>query len=154
AMHGTSTTLLRVLVFCLSAFLAGIGGALIGAGTTAVQAVAGFGPFESLIWLTVLVIAGRAPIRGALVAAFLLSVAPAYLGSGFAEHQTIVFGSVALLAAVAASGRFDLMASLTTATEQTRYRVKGPGRMRGRLAADAVFESPIGARTEEALSRG
>ena len=151
AMHGTSTNLLRLLVFCLSAFMAGIGGALIGSGTTAVQAVAGFGPFESLIWLTVLVIAGRAPIRGALVAAFLLSVAPAYLGSGFAEHQTIYFGLVAITAAV--GSRFDLQAMLASATKRTGYRTAGPGRMRQRVAAEP-FQGPIRARAEEALSRG
>ena len=153
ATHGTSTNLLRVFVFCLSAFLAGIGGGLIGAGTTAVQAVAGFGPFESLIWLTVLVIAGRSPIRGALTAAFLLSVAPAYLGSGFAEHQTIVFGLVALVAAVASSGRYDLQSRLSTTTDRTAYRVAGPGRLRQR-AADGPFVGPIAARTQEALGRG
>ena len=153
SMYGTSTNVLRLLVFCLSAFLAGIGGALIGAGTTAVQAVAGFGPFESLIWLTVLVIAGRAPIRGALVAAFLLSVAPAYLGSGFAQHQTIYFGLVAVAAAVASSGRFDLQARLAAATERTAYRVTGPGRVQAR-AATGPFQGPVQARAEEALSRG
>jgi ABC-type branched-subunit amino acid transport system permease subunit len=153
ATHGTSTNLLRVFVFCLSAFLAGIGGGLIGAGTTAVQAVAGFGPFESLIWLTVLVIAGRSPIRGALTAAFLLSVAPAYLGSGFAEHQTIVFGLVALVAAVASSGRYDLRSRLSATTDRTGYRIAGPGRVRQR-AADGPFVGPIAARTREALGRG
>ena len=153
ATHGTSTNLLRVFVFCLSAFLAGIGGGLIGASTTAVQAVAGFGPFESLIWLTVLVIAGRSPIRGALVAAFLLSVAPAYLGSGFAERQTIVFGLVALVAAVTSGGRFDLQARLATATERTGYRAGAPGRMQQRRAGGQV-ESPIAQRTQEALIRG
>jgi branched-subunit amino acid ABC-type transport system permease component len=153
ATHGTSTNLLRVFVFCLSAFLAGIGGGLIGAGTTAVQAIAGFGPFESLIWLTVLVIAGRAPIRGALTAAFLLSVAPAYLGAGFAEHQTIYFGIVALIAAISSSGRFDLQAALRTATERTGYRVAGSGRVRERMSAGG-FVGPIRARAEEALHRG
>jgi ABC-type branched-subunit amino acid transport system permease subunit len=153
ATNGTSTNLLRVFVFCLSAFLAGIGGGLIGSGTTAVQAVAGFGPFESLIWLTVLVIAGRSPIRGALVAAFLLSVAPAYLGSGFAEHQTIVFGLVALVAAVAFSGRYDLQSTVKAATERTAYRVSGPGRLEQRLA-EGRFQSQIGQRTQEALGRG
>lgn len=153
AMHGTSTNLLRLLVFCLSAFLAGIGGALVGAGTTAVQAVAGFGPFESLIWLPVLVIAGRSPLRAALVAAFLLSVAPAYLGSAFAEHQTIYFGLVAVAAAVASGSRFDLQAILAASTERTAARIDGPGRMRQRSVTDP-YDSPIRARTEEVLIHG
>jgi branched-subunit amino acid ABC-type transport system permease component len=156
ATSGTSTNLLRVFVFCLSAFLAGVGGALLGSGTTAVQAVAGFGPFESLIWLTVLVIAGRSPIRAALVAAFLLSVAPAYAGAALAEHQTIYFGVVALTAA-SFSGRIDFQAALRSATGRTAFRVASPGRMSERMAgrlADPASPGPIRARTEEALARG
>ncbi|HVW34578.1 MAG TPA: ABC transporter permease [Acidimicrobiia bacterium] len=146
ATHGTSVTTLRVIVFCLSAFLAGIGGALLGAGATAAQSFAGFGPFESLTWLTVLLIAGTSLVRGALVAGLLLSVVPAYLGTTYTEWQTVGFGLIAILAALSADGRWDLAGRLRLATGRAAFRVEGRSRLRERMA-DEPFPGRRAART-------
>lgn len=148
ATHGTSVNTLRVMVFCVSAFLAGVGGALLGAGATAAQSFAGFGPFESLTWLTVLLIAGTSLVRGALVAGVLLSVMPAYLGSGFVEWQTVGFGLIALMAALAADGRYDVAGWLRRSTDRAGFRVEGPSRGRDRLAEDR-YRGRLAARTVE-----
>ena len=49
------------------------------AGRSATSAAFGFGPFESLTWLTVLAVAGTSQFGAAFVAAGLLAVAPAYV---------------------------------------------------------------------------
>ncbi|MCA1846560.1 MAG: branched-chain amino acid ABC transporter permease, partial [Actinobacteria bacterium] len=149
ATHGTSVNTLRVMVFCLSAFLAGIGGALLGAGSTAVQSFAGFGPFESLTWLTVLVIAGSGLVRAAIIAGVLLSVLPAYLGSHFVEWQTVAFGVAALVAALSADGRYDVDGWLRRATARARFRVEGSGRVSDRLAPGG-FRGRLAARPGDA----
>jgi len=147
ATHGTNVTMLRVIVFCLSAFLAGIGGALLGAGATAAQSFAGFGPFESLTWLTVLVIAGSSLIRGALLGGLILSVLPAYLGSTYTEWQTVGFGFIALVAALAADGRYDIAGWLRRSTTRTQFRIEGGSRRQNRLAEER-FAGRVAARSE------
>lgn len=96
---GTSVNVTRVLVFCFSAFLAGMAGSLLGSATGATTG-SGFGPFESLIWLAVLAVSGTNLFRAAGIAAAALCLAPAYLPNGLAAHQTIIFGSLAIVAAI------------------------------------------------------
>ena len=98
--HGTNTTELKVLVFCTSSFLAGIGGALIGPVTgTATQVSFDLG--ISLLLLAVLFVAGRQPLLSAVVAAVLYVVIPGYIdNAGVREFTPIVFGGLALVAAV------------------------------------------------------
>src|SRR5437763_1296436 len=72
--HGLSVNVTRVLVFCLSAALAGISGALIASQSGRVGAT-GFTSFQSLTWLAVLVVCGRRPVLSAYLAvAMLLSL--------------------------------------------------------------------------------
>jgi ABC-type branched-subunit amino acid transport system permease subunit len=109
ATHGTPVNTTRTLVFCVSAFVAGLGGAVLGATSTAVQTFAGFGPFDSLTWLAVLIVAGRSSVRAALVAGLLFSVAPAYTPSAFADYQPLIFGALAV-GVTMMWGRTDLVA--------------------------------------------
>jgi ABC-type branched-subunit amino acid transport system permease subunit len=95
--HGLNINATRVLVFCISAFLAGVGGALYGAQLGFVGP-SGLGTFQSLIWLSVLVLGGTTLLRAPVIAAGLLVVMPSYLPGSFANSQMMVFGLAALVA--------------------------------------------------------
>jgi ABC-type branched-subunit amino acid transport system permease subunit len=98
---GTGVNVLRVLVFCLSAFLAGLSGALTGPLVGVVDQTR-FNFLNSLIILTVLVIAGRRSIATPVIAALLLVVLPGYAQSQWVlEYQPVLFGLGALLLAMA-----------------------------------------------------
>jgi branched-subunit amino acid ABC-type transport system permease component len=127
--HGTNTTELKVLVFCTSAFLAGIGGALLGPVTgTATQVSFDLG--VSLLLLAVLFVAGRQPLLSAVVAAVLFIVIPGYIdNAGIREYTPIVFGALAVVAAI--YGGVPLLDRLAAAkllsrrsTERTRLRAR------------------------------
>jgi branched-subunit amino acid ABC-type transport system permease component len=98
--HGTNTTELKVVVFCTSAFLAGIGGALIGPVTgTATQVSFDLG--ISLLLLAVLFVAGRQPLLSAVLGAVFYIVIPGYIDNAEVRAYTpVVFGALALLAAI------------------------------------------------------
>lgn len=102
--QGLSTRLTRLLVFCLSAFIAGVAGALAIGQTGSVSGV-GYGPLTSLTWLAVLTISGTRMLRSAILAAGALAVLPGYITSFTADKQTMVFGLVAMGAALFAAYR-------------------------------------------------
>jgi ABC-type branched-subunit amino acid transport system permease subunit len=105
---GINPTASRVLVFCLSAFLAAIAGGLLGTLTKVVNP-ASFGFFQSLLWITVLVTAGVSTLGGSALAAFLLVSTPAILTGGtFVEWQPVAFGVAAMLLAQAPNGLVGL----------------------------------------------
>jgi ABC-type branched-subunit amino acid transport system permease subunit len=104
AMNGSSINVTRVLVFCVSAFLAGIAGALyvgvvgyvssVGASPTALVS------FNSLVWLVTLAFVGRRPVLSPVLAAFALVVGPSFVTSAdTAQYMTITFGLVATFSA-------------------------------------------------------
>jgi ABC-type branched-subunit amino acid transport system permease subunit len=95
--HGLSVNVTRVLVFCVSAALAGISGALIASQSGRVGAT-GFTSFQSLMWLAVLVVCGRRPVLSAYLAGAMLLIVPAYAPDGFVNYQTMLFGAAALMA--------------------------------------------------------
>jgi ABC-type branched-subunit amino acid transport system permease subunit len=97
--QGLSTRLTRLLVFCFSAFIAGIAGAL-AIGQTGSASGVGYGPITSLTWLAVLTISGTRMLRSAILAAGALAVLPGYVTSFSANEQTMVFGLVAMGAAL------------------------------------------------------
>jgi len=76
--YGTSITTIKVIVFCIAAFLAGIGGALLSP-VTGNSSPASFASFSSLTLLVVSVLAGRSEIASSIGAAFLLVVVPGYI---------------------------------------------------------------------------
>jgi branched-subunit amino acid ABC-type transport system permease component len=97
--NGLGVNVLKTLVFCLSAFLAGIGGAMYVIAVSSVARDAGFGPFQSLTWLALLVVfAGAGLVASALLSGFVLVVLPAYLPGLSPEWQSAVFGAGALAA--------------------------------------------------------
>jgi ABC-type branched-subunit amino acid transport system permease subunit len=101
---GVSVILVRLVVFCVSAFVAAVGGALMIANSSEVS-IDGFATFNSLLWLAVLAICGRfvgnTLVRSAVLAAAVLAVLPVYAPSGFTDYQTMLFGAAAVAAAVA-----------------------------------------------------
>jgi branched-subunit amino acid ABC-type transport system permease component len=112
----------RVIVFCISAFLAGISGALFG-GLNGSVSVYGFNSFQSLLLLPVLFIAGRNQVVSPFIAAFALAVAPTYFtGQWFTDYQPVIFGLSAIAAAIATNGRFDIGARIWAAGETRRRR--------------------------------
>jgi branched-subunit amino acid ABC-type transport system permease component len=132
ATMGTTVTVTRVLVFCISAFLAGVAGGLF-AGAAGTVSSFGFGPFESLTWLTVLAVAGTSQFGTAFGAAALLAVAPAYVPDGWVKYQTLAFGLVALIVSLQLPQRYDLRSRLGRAAEgSARRREASPLRARGR----------------------
>jgi branched-subunit amino acid ABC-type transport system permease component len=97
--HGASGNVIRVLAFCISAGLAGVGGALIGPITGSATGVS-FGFSISLILVAVLYVAGRRPVLSALAASVAYVVVPSYVTSPNAGTWTqIVFGVSAVLVA-------------------------------------------------------
>ena len=99
ATEGLSVNVTRVLVFCLAAVMAAVSGALLIAQTGRAGGT-GFGAFQSLFWLAVLVVCGRGLVSSAVAAAALLAVLPAYAPDGFTNYQTMLFGAAAVLATV------------------------------------------------------
>lgn len=135
---GLGVNVTRVTVFCLSAFLAGVAGALYaGMG----QSVSGtpFTAYASLTWLVVLAIAGRGRQSAPVLAAVFLVVVPAYIQSAVVlEWLPVLFGVGAIGAAVLESSR-----SARTASPLAGAR--GAERLGG--------GSPVRARAAEARSR-
>ena len=102
---GASVTTALVLVFCASAFLAGAAGGLLASGSGTAGS-SGLGAFQSLLWLTVIAMAGTRVLSSSVVAALLLAVVPIYLPQSLNEWQPVAFGTAALLTALF-SGRID-----------------------------------------------
>ncbi|MGH9038591.1 MAG: ABC transporter permease subunit, partial [Acidimicrobiia bacterium] len=129
---GLNVNTTRVLVFSLSAALAGMGGALM----IALAGQAGGRSFtysHSLLWITAVALAGSGLVRGPLIAAALVSVLPAYLPNGLTEHQPLIFGLATLALLV---GR------------EHAWVVPGPRTLARRVAG------PVGNRSLEGRARG
>ena len=102
--HGLGVNMTRLIVFCVSAFFAGIGGALVVTQYGSAGSV-GFGPLQSLMLLAVLAISGTRLLRSSILAALLFAVVPGYLGSFDLNRQTFGFGVVAIAAALVIARR-------------------------------------------------
>jgi ABC-type branched-subunit amino acid transport system permease subunit len=140
--NGTTTTL--VLVFCIAAFLAGIGGAVLAAGTRG-AGTGDYGSFSSLLWIAVLAISGPRLLPSAVVAAGLLAVLPAYLPDSAIKYQPIGFGVVALVFALATASRFGVVGRIRTDLVRSG-RVGAPTPVAARRVDRA---SPVAARVME-----
>jgi branched-subunit amino acid ABC-type transport system permease component len=114
--HGASVNVTRVIVFCLSAFTAGVAGAL-AAPISGFVNQQGFYPLQSLTLLAVLMIAGSGTVSSAIVASVLLYVVPGYINNPTVTNwMTVGFGVSAIAVGVlsvsergrnAGSGRRD-----------------------------------------------
>jgi len=100
---GTTVNVTRVLVFCISAFLAAVAGALMGVAQTTVSADA-YPPLLSLTWFAlVVIVVGKEPWY-ALMAAAALVLGPSYVTSAdTAVWLQLAFGATAV--ALALRGR-------------------------------------------------
>jgi hypothetical protein len=135
--HGLGLSVTRLLVFCLSAFFAGVSGALVITQTGAASGVT-FGPIQSLLFLSVLGVCGTSRLRSPVLAAALFGVLPGYVTGFGADRQMLVFGATALLAAVALARRGPMAAAvgrLAASTDERRLRTPVPPiRTRQRVA--------------------
>jgi ABC-type branched-subunit amino acid transport system permease subunit len=139
AMHGTNVRVTRVLVFCVSAFVAGLAGALFASAAGSISGV-GFGPFASLTWLTVLALAGTGEFSAAVIAAFVLAVVPSYVDKpAYTDWQPVIFGSLAVLASLAQGGALPFAAWFRRSAERNAERsTHSPVRERNRLVTAGV----------------
>ncbi|HVW32900.1 MAG TPA: ABC transporter permease [Acidimicrobiia bacterium] len=102
--YGASVNLTRVLVFCISAFFAGIAGGLFAAKAQAINGDP-FTAFHSLMWLAVLMVAGSAPVASTVIAAVLLVLVPGYIDNPTVlDYQPVFFGAAAVAVAAVAGG--------------------------------------------------
>ncbi|HEX3793613.1 MAG TPA: ABC transporter permease [Acidimicrobiales bacterium] len=103
--HGGNTKVTRLFVFCISAFLAGIGGALIVGVTQSASGTSG-GTFDftgSLFLLAVLAFCGRRPILSPFIAAFVYQVTkiyPFFRDPNVVKWEGVVFGALAIGVAI------------------------------------------------------
>ena len=104
--HGANTNVMRIVVFCLSAFMAGVGGGVLAGVTQSASGNAG-GTFDytvSLIFVAVLGFCGRRPILSPLLAAFAFQVVkiyPPFDDPTMIKYRGVMFGALAIFVAVA-----------------------------------------------------
>lgn len=103
---GATVTVSRVLIFCLSAFMAGVAGGLLGALNGSASGIA-FTPMHSLVWLAVLAAGGMGLVKPAVLGGIALAVLPYYLRP-LADYLTVLFGTVAIIAALGVNGRWRI----------------------------------------------
>ncbi len=129
---GAGVNGLRVLVFCVSAFLASISGALLAPLFGVIDATR-FGWLNSLVVLTVLVIAGRSLIVGPFIAAAFIQIIPGYIeNQTFQVYLPVFFGLGALLMAIAPG-----ISAPSTAPVRARRKL-------GSVEADPLRRRPTG----------
>jgi ABC-type branched-subunit amino acid transport system permease subunit len=122
--YGTNVTVIKVIVFCLSAFLAGIGGALISP-VTGSASPGTYGSFASLLLVVVLALVPGGEVSAAIGAAIALVIVPSYITSArLNDYLPVLFGGSAVLVAMTHAG-VEVPAWLVRAAAATRRR---PGR--------------------------
>ena len=133
--------LTRVIVFCISAFLAAVAGAMIGPLAGNVNGMP-FKAFQSLTLLVVLAIAGPGNLRSAFVAAIALVVVPSYITRPtVVDFLPVLFGvsaiAIALLSAWTPRRRQAEPGATPGATRVVVDRSRSPVTERIALAATA-----------------
>jgi ABC-type branched-subunit amino acid transport system permease subunit len=104
--HGANTNVMRIVVFCLSAFMAGVGGGVLSGVTQSASGAPG-GTFDytvSLVFVAVLGFCGRRPILSPILAAFAFQVVkiyPPFDGAEMIKYRGVMFGALAIFVAVA-----------------------------------------------------
>ena len=148
--HGTNTNVPKFMVFCVSAFLAGIGGAVLSPISGSINSLS-YAPIVSLIIVAVLFIAGPNPLASSLIAAAFYVLVPGYITSRTVQpYIPISFGVLAIAAAVLA-GRSLRQRLLDRLAASARAELAGRSPIRSRLTQPALTR-PAGAQTVEARS--
>jgi len=120
ATHGLGVNVTRLIVFCVSAFFAGIAGAL-AVTQYGTASTAPYGPVSSLLFVAVLAMCGTRLLRSSVLAAALLAIVPGYLTSFDVSRQTFAFGVVAVAAAIVIAKR-EVISQMTTRFARTSRR--------------------------------
>lgn len=122
---GANANITRVIVFCFSAALAGLGGALF-AGLSGTVNGDSFPYLNSLLLLAVLSVSGRATVPSALVAALLFQVVPGYVSNAtFSGYLQLGFGVAAVVSAIAQGG-IGMPRFMSLPDRKSRERLRGP----------------------------
>jgi ABC-type branched-subunit amino acid transport system ATPase component/branched-subunit amino acid ABC-type transport system permease component len=145
---GTSVTVTRVMVFCISAFMAAVGGALAGVGQGVISADS-YQPLLSLTFFTVIIVVlGGAP-WDAVVASAVLFLIPSYVsGSQVSTVLQLIFGAFAILYAVTPQRYRSLPPQLQELVDRTFGRIRIPNPLAaisGRLTKPRPLSAPIAA---------
>jgi ABC-type branched-subunit amino acid transport system permease subunit len=112
--------MIRVMVFCLSAFLAGISGAMYASLFGSVNQDS-FNYLQSLVLLAVLAISGRGTVTSAVIGSALLYIVPGYIDNP--DHLSLLqvgFGLAAILAACLSQGQLATWIGRFAAAGQNR----------------------------------
>jgi branched-subunit amino acid ABC-type transport system permease component len=129
---GVNLNMSRVIVFCISGFLAGISGATYASLFGSVSQES-FGYFQSLLVLAVLAISGSRTVTAAIVGPVLLYVIPNYLNDARLIYLLqFGFGLFAILAATASQGGISKLVGRYNA--KSADRLVGPAKDRIELA--------------------
>jgi len=121
---GSNVNATRVFVFCLSAFLAGIGGALYASFSGTTSGIS-FTALLSLTLIVVLAINGNGELRAPVGAAFALYVIPSYIrNETFNEYLPVLFGVTAVAVSVLSNQRYDPAARLHNLATASRRRAR------------------------------
>jgi ABC-type branched-subunit amino acid transport system permease subunit len=125
--HGANTRLTRIYVFCISAFLAAIGGALLAGVTQSINGgVSGpFGYFNSLALVAVLAFCWRQPLISPLLGALVFEVLKLYRpfsGVLFTKYEGVGFGLLAIGVAAAPGVTGALRVGRRAAAREGRSR--------------------------------
>lgn len=103
--HGMNINVTKVIVFSLSAFLAGIAGALYGPITGSLSAVP-FDPLNSVTLLAILIVAGPGLLRPALLGGLALSLIPSFITSAtIVNYLPVLYGVSAIIVAATVASR-------------------------------------------------
>ena len=117
ATLGLNVNLTRLMVFCVSAFIAGMGGALYITQFTVSSTV--FQPLTSLILIAVLAISailGTRVLLTSAIAALLYFVLPGYFIHFDTDWQTLSFGILAIMAGLLLANRPALLTFIKSQT--------------------------------------
>jgi ABC-type branched-subunit amino acid transport system permease subunit len=138
-----------VIVFCISAFLAGISGALFG-GIFRTAGQSSFTFFNSLILLAIMAITATflRTLPAAILAAILYQVVGGYINSPrFTLIEPLLFGIGALVAALLSQGS-GVATWFAREARATQWRARSP------VAARRLAPDPTAATTPFAAIRG
>jgi ABC-type branched-subunit amino acid transport system ATPase component/branched-subunit amino acid ABC-type transport system permease component len=124
--NGVDTNILRLLVFCASAFLAAVGGALAGVSQETVGADQ-YVPLLSLTYFVLIVVVGGGPAWGGVLAAAALLLVPSYVsGTKLDATLQLLFGLSALAVAIVPEQRRHVPAGIRTWIDATFARRRQP----------------------------
>ncbi len=142
--HGANTNVMRITVFCLSAFMAGVGGGVL-AGVTQSASGAPGGTFDytvSLIFVAVLGFCGRRPILSPILAAFafqVIKIYPPFDDPTMIKYRGVMFGALAIFVAIAPA--LHLSGLLGTRGKERSVDADGAGG--GSVVADRLDLTPV-----------